>query len=64
MNALHCKGVIYSTQFLTATYNYFSPIRKSHGGIEIAKLLGELEVVVVTVLHLTVEYTDVNMHTS
>lgn len=64
MNALHCKGAIYNTLILLLYTSIFSYEKKSHSFIEITNLPSELEVAVVTVSHLTVEYIDGNMHTS
>lgn len=57
--------VLYKTHWFLVLYtSIFSYEKESHGFNETANLLGELEVAVVTVSHLTVEYVDANMHAS
>lgn len=50
--------------YLLLLYTIFPVERKNHSFIEIAKLPGDLEFAVVLLSHLTVEYRNVNMHTS
>lgn len=59
-----CYRYIQYTVFTAIYIYFFSYGQNSPDIIAIAKLPSELEVAVVTARHLTVEYTDVNMHTS
>lgn len=68
-NALHCEDITHNTMFIIIICFYYTHLifpveRETHGFIEIAKLPGDLKFAVVLHSHLTVQYSNVNMHTS